>query len=137
MDKENMLLSGAQAEPQSAAEPAAADDAAPGEEPGAEPYLLHVGLYAFRMEVLARFTRFAPSPLETREKLEQLRLLENGIPMRVSLTRHRSIGVDRPEDMAVVGFESFEAQRWLTIGQDHLQQGFMALTRAVARPTTF
>ena len=39
--------------------------------------------------------------------------------------------------MAVVGFESFEAQRWLTIGQDHLQQGFMALTRAVARPTTF
>ena len=39
--------------------------------------------------------------------------------------------------MAVVGFESFEAQRWLTIGQDHLQQGFMALTRAMARPTTF
>ncbi len=39
--------------------------------------------------------------------------------------------------MAVVGFESFEAQRLLTIGQDHLQQGFMALTRAVARPTTF
>ena len=39
--------------------------------------------------------------------------------------------------MAVVGFESFEAQRWLTIGQDHLQQGFMALTRAEARPTTF
>ena len=39
--------------------------------------------------------------------------------------------------MAVVGFESFEAQRGLTIGQDHLQQGFMALTRAVARPTTF
>ena len=39
--------------------------------------------------------------------------------------------------MAVVGFESFEAERWLTIGQDHLQQGFMALTRAVARPTTF
>jgi hypothetical protein len=39
--------------------------------------------------------------------------------------------------MAVVGFESFEAQRWLTISQDHLQQGFMALIRAVARPTTF
>ena len=39
--------------------------------------------------------------------------------------------------MAVVGFESFEAQRLLTIGQDHLQQRFMALTRAVARPTTF
>ena len=39
--------------------------------------------------------------------------------------------------MAVVGFESFETDRWMTIGQDHLQQGFMALTRAVARPTTF
>jgi len=33
--------------------------------------------------------------------------------------------------------EAFETDRWMTIGQDHLQQGFMALTRAVARPTTF
>jgi hypothetical protein len=41
------------------------------------------------------------------------------------------------ETLLAVGFESFEADRWLTIGQDHLQQGFMALTSAVARPTTF
>ncbi|MDO5940636.1 Acb2/Tad1 domain-containing protein [Burkholderia cepacia] len=36
-----------------------------------------------------------------------------------------------------VSEEAYETDRWLTIGQDHLQQGFMALTRAVARPTTF
>lgn len=38
---------------------------------------------------------------------------------------------------ASVSDESVEVDRWLTIGQDHLQQGFMALTRAIARPTTF
>jgi 3-deoxy-manno-octulosonate cytidylyltransferase (CMP-KDO synthetase) len=69
---------------------------------GGQPYLLHVGIYAYRLDVLARYTRLAQTPLEQREKLEQLRLLENGIPMRVSLTRHRSAGVDRPEDLAAV-----------------------------------
>lgn len=71
-------------------------------ETGGTPYLLHVGIYAYRMEVLARYTGFAQTPLETREKLEQLRLLENGIPMRVSRTRYRGVGVDRPEDIATV-----------------------------------
>ncbi len=63
------------------------------------PYLLHIGLYAFRMHLLERYTALAPTFLERREKLEQLRLLENGIPMRVSITRHRSHGVDTPEDL--------------------------------------
>ena len=40
-----------------------------------------------------------PSRLETIEKLEQLRLLENGIPIHVVLTDHRNIGVDRPDDI--------------------------------------
>jgi hypothetical protein len=42
-------------------------------------------------------------------------------------------------DQTLIGVteEAFETDRWMTIGQDHLQQGFMALTRAVARPTTF
>ena len=44
---------------------------------------------------------------------------------------------EQSSDIAQGVDESFEAQRWLTIGQDHLQQGFMALTRAVARPTSF
>jgi 3-deoxy-manno-octulosonate cytidylyltransferase (CMP-KDO synthetase) len=43
-----------------------------------------------------------PSRLETIEKLEQLRLLESGIPIHVVVTDHRSIGVDRPEDIKAV-----------------------------------
>ena len=64
------------------------------------PYLLHVGIYAYRMRTLSEYTRLSPTPLEETEKLEQLRLLENGIPMRVSITEHRSHGVDSPEDIA-------------------------------------
>ena len=65
-------------------------------------YFVHIGLYAFRMSVLRRFVRLGPSRLEGIEKLEQLRLLENGIPIRVVETRHESIGVDRPEDIEIV-----------------------------------
>lgn len=64
--------------------------------------LLHVGLYAFRMQTLRRFTQLPPGCLERVEKLEQLRLLEHGIPIRVSLTSSVSHGVDRPEDLAAV-----------------------------------
>lgn len=66
---------------------------------GASPYLLHVGIYAYRMGTLAAYTALPPMPLEELESLEQLRLLENGIPMRVMVTNHRSHGVDRPEDI--------------------------------------
>lgn len=66
------------------------------------PRLAHVGLYGFRLPALRRFTSLPPSTLERAEKLEQLRLLENGIPIRVVLTTRRSHGVDRPEDVAVV-----------------------------------
>lgn len=65
-------------------------------------YLLHIGLYAFRMETLRAFAALPQGALERREKLEQLRLLENGIPIRVSLTRHACHGVDREEDLAGV-----------------------------------
>jgi 3-deoxy-manno-octulosonate cytidylyltransferase (CMP-KDO synthetase) len=58
-----------------------------------------VGLYAFRLETLRRFVALAPSPLEATEGLEQLRLLENDIPVHIALTAHRSLGVDRPEDL--------------------------------------
>jgi 3-deoxy-manno-octulosonate cytidylyltransferase (CMP-KDO synthetase) len=66
------------------------------------PYRLHLGLYAFRMEALAAFTSFAPTRLETREKLEQLRLLEHGIPVRVLETAYRSHGVDSPQDLEFI-----------------------------------
>ena len=66
------------------------------------PYLLHVGIYAYRMDVLAASMEFPPTPLETMESLEQLRLLENGIPMRVAVTNHRSHGVDSPQDIDLI-----------------------------------
>lgn len=65
-------------------------------------WLLHIGLYAFRMETLARFAALARTPLETREKLEQLRLLENGIPIQVVETVHECHAVDRPQDLDIV-----------------------------------
>ena len=62
----------------------------------------HIGLYAFTMRTLSRFVGLPPSPLERTEKLEQLRLLENNIPMRVLLTDKAFIGVDQAEDVARV-----------------------------------
>jgi 3-deoxy-manno-octulosonate cytidylyltransferase (CMP-KDO synthetase) len=62
----------------------------------------HIGLYAFGMRTLRRFVSLPPSPLERAEKLEQLRFLENELPLRVILTEHISRGVDTPEDLAEV-----------------------------------
>ena len=65
-------------------------------------YYGHIGIYAFRMQTLAKFVALDQSRLEVTERLEQLRLLENNIPLHIVLTEHRSIGVDRPEDIQVV-----------------------------------
>ncbi len=65
-------------------------------------YLGHIGLYGFRFPVLEKFSELGQSPLERTECLEQLRLLEAGIPIHVALTLHASFGVDRPEDIATV-----------------------------------
>ncbi len=65
-------------------------------------YYGHIGLYAFRMEALVQFVSLDRGRLETVEKLEQLRLLENNIPVYVVKTEHQSIGVDRPEDLQIV-----------------------------------
>jgi 3-deoxy-manno-octulosonate cytidylyltransferase (CMP-KDO synthetase) len=59
----------------------------------------HIGLYALRMHALRRFVALPAGALEQAEKLEQLRLLENGIPIQVVLTGLQSHGVDRPEDI--------------------------------------
>ena len=64
--------------------------------------LLHVGLYAFRMAALRRFAAWGQGELEKREKLEQLRFLEHGAPIRVSVVEHGCHGVDRPEDLQAV-----------------------------------
>lgn len=65
-------------------------------------YLLHVGLYAYRLSALKTFTSLPPSPLEKIEKLEQLRLLEAGIGIYVVLTDYQGFGVDRPEDLKLI-----------------------------------
>ena len=62
----------------------------------------HIGIYAFRMPALQKFVSFPQGRLETTEKLEQLRLLENGIPIHVVETNQQIISVDRPEDIKTV-----------------------------------
>jgi 3-deoxy-manno-octulosonate cytidylyltransferase (CMP-KDO synthetase) len=59
----------------------------------------HLGLYAFRKDVLMKFVKWPQTPLEKRECLEQLRLMEHGIGIRVVEVDHDSIGVDTPEEL--------------------------------------
>lgn len=63
------------------------------------PFVGHVGVYAFKRVILEKMAEFPPSPLEQTEKLEQLRLLENGIRMQVRLISEAPHGVDTPEDL--------------------------------------
>ncbi len=65
-------------------------------------YWKHIGLYAYRKAALNRFAQLAPSPLELTERLEQLRLLENGFSLYVAATEFDTIGVDTAEDLARV-----------------------------------
>ncbi|MGZ3308670.1 MAG: 3-deoxy-manno-octulosonate cytidylyltransferase [Xanthobacteraceae bacterium] len=66
---------------------------------GEGPLYHHIGLYAFRREALTRFVGLAPSPLERREKLEQLRALEAGMRIDVALVDSAPLGVDTPQDL--------------------------------------
>ncbi len=63
------------------------------------PYLKHLGIYAYRREVLHEITQLPQSPLELAESLEQLRWLENGYRIRVGLTDAETVGIDTPEDL--------------------------------------
>jgi 3-deoxy-manno-octulosonate cytidylyltransferase (CMP-KDO synthetase) len=67
---------------------------------GDGPLYHHIGLYAFRRAVLDRFVALPPSPLEQREKLEQLRALEAGMRIDVAIVDAAPLGVDTPEDLA-------------------------------------
>lgn len=73
----------------------------------ANPCFKHLGLYAYKADFLEKFVRMAPGKLEQIEKLEQLRVLENGYPIGIDVTEDPTIGVDTPEDA-----KKFEA--WLT-----------------------
>lgn len=63
------------------------------------PYLKHIGIYAYRTDVLHEITQLPQSPLEKAESLEQLRWLENGYRIKVGLTDVETIGIDTPEDL--------------------------------------
>ena len=75
------------------------------------PWLLHVGLYAYRRDFLLKLTSMPPSPLEQLEKLEQLRALQCGASMSVAVVNHASVGIDTPEDYAA--FIARQAKRQL------------------------
>jgi 3-deoxy-manno-octulosonate cytidylyltransferase (CMP-KDO synthetase) len=66
---------------------------------GDGPHYHHIGIYAFRRAALDRFVALPPSPLERREKLEQLRALEAGMRIDVALVDTVPMGVDTPEDL--------------------------------------
>lgn len=70
-------------------------------------YRKHLGIYAYRKAVLERFAALPPAPLEKLERLEQLRLLENGIAIYVAEAPQDTIGVDTEEDLK-------RAEAWLT-----------------------
>jgi len=62
-------------------------------------YYEHIGVYAFRKEALLNFTRWPMSPLEAAEKVECLRYLENGVPIKMILTQYMGVEIDTPEDL--------------------------------------
>lgn len=66
---------------------------------GPGPHYHHIGLYAYRREILERFVTLAPSSLELQERLEQLRLLELGVRFGVELVDQIPVSVDTPEDL--------------------------------------
>ena len=63
------------------------------------PYYLHIGIYAYRLDVLTEIVKLTPSTLEIAESLEQLRWIENGYKIQLAETFHESISIDAPEDL--------------------------------------
>ena len=63
-------------------------------------YYEHIGVYAFRKQALINFTNWEITPLEAAEKIECLRYLENGIPLKMVVTAYMGIEIDTPEDLA-------------------------------------
>jgi 3-deoxy-manno-octulosonate cytidylyltransferase (CMP-KDO synthetase) len=63
------------------------------------PYYEHIGVYAFKKQALMNFTRWPATALEAAEKIECLRYLEHGIPLKMVLTEYMGIEIDTPEDL--------------------------------------
>jgi 3-deoxy-manno-octulosonate cytidylyltransferase (CMP-KDO synthetase) len=62
-------------------------------------YYEHIGVYAFKKQALIDFTNWPMSPLEAAEKIECLRYLENGVPLRMVVTEYMGVEIDTPEDL--------------------------------------
>ncbi len=62
-------------------------------------YYEHIGVYAFRKQALMNFTKWPVTPLEASEKIECLRYLEHGIPLKMVLTEYMGVEIDTPEDL--------------------------------------
>jgi 3-deoxy-manno-octulosonate cytidylyltransferase (CMP-KDO synthetase) len=62
-------------------------------------YYEHIGVYAFKKQALLNFTNWEMSPLEAAEKIECLRYLENGVPIRMVVTNYMGVEIDTPEDL--------------------------------------
>jgi len=76
-----------------------------GQKPTNLPFYTHIGLYAFRREILEQVVNLPPSALEQAESLEQLRWMEHGITIRTAITHLPSLGVDTPEDLEKISKE--------------------------------
>ncbi|MCZ6794256.1 MAG: 3-deoxy-manno-octulosonate cytidylyltransferase [Planctomycetota bacterium] len=74
--------------------PLASQSPAGGRERPSPSWLQHIGLYGYRRDFVLRFSELEPTPLEKRERLEQLRALENGFVIRVGEARGRHVGID-------------------------------------------
>jgi 3-deoxy-manno-octulosonate cytidylyltransferase (CMP-KDO synthetase) len=64
-----------------------------------QPFWAHIGMYAYKKEVLQKISKLNQGVLEKAESLEQLRWLENGYKIKTAVTEHQSIGIDTPEDL--------------------------------------
>lgn len=71
----------------------------PRDKEAATKYYEHIGVYAFKKQALLNFTNWSMSPLESAEKIECLRYLENGVPIRMVVTEYMGIEIDTPEDL--------------------------------------
>lgn len=89
-------------------------------EPGPPVCSKHIGLYVYRREFLLRYPALPVGPLESAERLEQLRALENGFKIRVVLTGYESVGVDTPADLERVRSLFSRAQQLLRENDPHL-----------------
>jgi len=74
----------------------------------------HIGMYGFRVEVLAQFSKWEPTPLEKSESLEQLRFLEHGIPIKLGWVEAFPSGIDTPE-------QAEEIREYLRLGPPKVQ----------------